>query len=189
MGQSAGETGVLNLTGYGVFNTAGTQTLNGLTGAQGVGGQMNFGSSGGRGTMSVTGGNLTIITGTLTLGNTTGTANLNETIDSTNISTINIGQKVLLGTNAYFNLTLGSGFAATASQVFTLIADSGTWTGTFTNLANGGTITDVGTGYQFQAAYGNTGMTLTVTAVPEPSAVLLVLCGLTGMGLTLRRRK
>jgi len=191
VGQSVGETGVLNFTGYGTFNTAGTQTNNGFNGAQGPGGSISLGASGGNGTISITGGNLSILTGTLNLGGaTSGTATLKETIDTTGISLINAAQIVSIGAHAYFNLSLGTGFSATNGQVFTLMSTATQISGAFANLANGGTVTV--NSYTFLATYGtnfsNDTFTLTVTAVPEPSSALFVLSGLTGMVLGLRRR-
>jgi len=160
------DTGVLNLHGYGTFATCGQMLGGTVAYTWGKGGTLNVGTSG-TGTMSITGGNLSIVVGHFNLGLTAGIGILKETIDTTGISTINVTQSVSFGNNAQFNLSLGSGFTATNGQVFTVITDTGgagNWTGTFYNLKNGGIITS--NGYVFQAAYGDTGMSLTVIGTP-----------------------
>jgi len=196
VGRYSGETGVLNLSGYGVFTT-----YNGYGGATGNVayattaynstngiGAITIGGNGGNGTLSIAGGHLTIGTGTLTLGANGGTAYLNETIDSSGISTITATAGVSLGTGSYFNLTLGSGFSATLGQTYTLISTNGAITGAFSNLADGGTYTD--NGYAFIASYGtgtsNT-FTLRVTMVaPEPQTWMMMA---TGLGMLMGGRR
>jgi len=173
VGRYAGETGVLNLSGYGVFTTYNgyggatgnvayaTTTYNSTNGI----GAITIAGNGGTGTLSIAGGHLTIGTGTLTLGANGGTAYLNETIDSSGISTITATSGINLGTGSFFNLALGSGFSATLGQTFTIFSSAnGTISGTFSNLVNGGIYTS--SGYTFTASYGTNSLTLTVTKVP-----------------------
>jgi len=182
-GGGAGETGVMNFTGYGSFSIE----------------QLACARSGGNATINVTGGNLSLnITAgsnglTLNDGNAASVCHLNYTIDSTGVSPFHTTQlSIGAGGGSYFTLTLGTGFSATVGQQFAIIIDSGTRTGTFTGLSEGGTIsTD---GYTFSASYTSTyggganDFVLTTTAVPEPQTFALMFAGL-GMLLGGRRMR
>ncbi|CAN5464238.1 hypothetical protein BH09VER1_BH09VER1_25750 [soil metagenome] len=111
---------------------------------------------------------------------------LNSTASTVDL--LNVSGAVSINSSAQISLTdLGSS-TLTQGTVFTIIAnDSGDLiTGTFGNLAQGGTVT-VGSN-TFQANYlGGTGNDLTLTVVPEPATCALI--GLGGMSLLLLRRR
>jgi fibronectin-binding autotransporter adhesin len=92
------------------------------------------------------------------------------------------------------NISLSLGFAPIGNEQFRVIDNlsSSAISGTFTNLANGGVISAVfnGTQYDFVANYsGGTGNDLVLT-VPEPTSATVLLAGLTlTAGLRRLRRK
>jgi len=195
-GTGATDSGVINLTGYGTFNVATADDA-------GHNAIIYLGSYKGIGTLNVVGGNETINTGGLDIGQigNTGTGVFNPTIDSTGISTIychnttaNHGLQIC--STSQFHLTLGSGFAATVGQVFKLVDSACPIYGSFTGLAEGATLSNVGgSGYSFTVTYtgvssysGGDAFALTTTAVPEPQTFALMFAGL-GMLMGGRRMR
>jgi autotransporter-associated beta strand protein len=107
------------------------------------------------------------------------TTNLNDELISTGV--------VALTGSSLISLTDAS--PATTSATFVLIDAQGGFSGTFSNLPDGGTIT-VGPN-TYTASYdtpdGGGGMDLTISAVPEPTSLGLLALG--GLGLMRRRRR
>jgi len=192
-----GGNGVMNMTGYGTIQVGGAWWSLCI-------GEDRLWSTGhaGTGVLNITGGNLSIQTSNMYIGGTNST--LHDTIDSTGISTIyssgtgggtNYG--VYITSGAHFNLTLGTGFSATVGQVFKIIDSACPFSGAgyFSGLPEGGTISD--SGYTFTASYlgtsivfGGEAFALTVTAVPEPQAWVMMFSGFaTLMGGRRMRRK
>ncbi len=176
---TAGNTALLSLSGYGEFK----------------GQSFRVGSAGGV-EVRVQGGNLDINFSdpnhaTRLGNNTTYTA----IIDDTGISTWNAADLRFMGTeNLNFKLELDESFTFVLNQKFTILSANNFFadgtagsinSGTFTNVAHGDII-GVG-GYKFLAEYyyGTGKDTFTLTAIPEPSSVLLMLLG--GLGLLKRR--
>jgi hypothetical protein len=83
--------------------------------------------------------------------------------------------------------SVGTNAGLFVGQTFTAI-DSTTISGQFANLGNGGTISSNGVTLQANNYTTAGDLILTVTAVPEPSAALLFVCGI-GMVLIFRRRR
>jgi len=178
MGNRSGETAFLNLSGHGEVD---------------VGGNLNMSLANGDSTFRVEGGNLDInIAGNLAVRNAgAGWARVQAVIDDTGFSTINVGGDVTFftttnPTRGRFELELGAGYTHTLNTVYTII-DANSFAAEFGNVANNDILT-VG-GNEFRANYvtGGTGEQFTITAIPEPSSVVLVL-GALATAVAMRRR-
>jgi len=180
LGSSSGETGNFNLSGFGTVNVSGT-----LRAAQ-FNGDANI---------NIVGGNLDINVNAFEMSQfAAGDTNLNVTMDSTGFSTINVAGATSFGEgDAFFNLSLGSGFSASLGETFTIVSSDsfgllqGQTVAEFTNVADGDTVTV--DGYSFLAGYDAGDFTLQTTVIPEPGTYAL----LAGMGalcsIMLRRRR
>jgi hypothetical protein len=193
--------GAISLTGdfqIGEYNRITAAMNMSGNGSLTVGGIAKMNRFAGDASLSITGGNLTINfnDGFTIMENTSnsGSATINATIDGTGFSTINVTGDVLFNniadtTNrAFFNLALGSGYVHTLDTVFTVINATGNFTGLggFGNVANNDILT-VG-GNEFRANYvTGTGTQFTLTAIPEPATVTL-LVGFLMIGLLAFRR-
>jgi|GEM_PF-3204882 len=111
--------------------------------------------------------------------------------DGSSVQNLLVGSKAAVsGTNIINVVDLSNGKTAVPAGTYTLIADAaGGLTGTF-EFANGsetGTLTVGSNTYTGTLNNTDTAETLTVSAVPEPTAVALLALG--GLGLLIRRRK
>jgi len=188
--------GTANLTGYGTIVITGSSFygVHGIT----IGyDPIWYGGNAGSGQLNITGGNLSITTNALVTNGANST--LSDTIDATGISTIYSSGtgagSVTIGSGSVFNLTLGTGFSATVGQTFKIMDSACGFTGTFSGLSEGDTISD--NGYTFAVTYtgassfsGGDAFDLTVTAVPEPQTWIMMFSGFAMlMGARRMRRK
>lgn len=187
MGHNTTDNGLLSLSEYGTIS----------------GNDFVMSSSNGTSEWRVSGGNLDIdFAGKLSISHSGfGTATLRAIIDNTGFSTINFGGNVEFGrldltaNSSRFVLELGNGYAHVPGTEF-MILDA---VGDFTRHAefgqvNGSVYTPGASftvdGYEFSAAYltgENVNSQFVVTAIPEPSSLLLL--GLIAPILVLRRRR
>lgn len=178
LGDGLGETGNLNLSGFGAIDVSGV---------------LRAARANGTANIDVTGGNLTLDFGVFEMSEFAGAeTNLNATIDSTGFSTINVAGATSFGEgDAFFNLSLGGDFSATLGETFTIVSSAGfgllqnQTVAEFTNVAAGSTL--VVDGYSFLADYDAGDFTLEVTAIPEPDTYAL-LAGLGALCLIMLRR-
>lgn len=90
-------------------------------------------------------------------------------------------------TDSLFELSLEAGFSADLEDVFEVMHYFGDLTGTFAGLSEGDVLT--ANGYEFQIGYGsgNNDM-ITLTVIPEPGAVAMLLLAAGLLGLRRRTR-
>lgn len=179
VGTRPGESGVLALTGYGSFTTAGL-----------VMSQFN-----GQSVLDVTGGNLSInIQGNMQLSPSGGgTSTLNMRIDNSGLSTIHVDGNVQFdngggGSNTLLNLSFGN-YRPVVGTVYTVIAATGIFTGdgAFSNVLNGSTLSI--DGVDLLALYDGGNFTLEVTSViPEANASVFALV-VAAIGFLVMRRR
>lgn len=178
----SGETGFFNLSGSGSVQIANQLTL----------GQFN-----GSGNMSVTGGLLDInIGGDFSIAPAgAGSSSLSVTITDTGLSTINVGGDVVLdfaGTtpgSAAFNLNVDGSFVPVAGTKFVVIDADGSFTGLggFAGIADGDVITAGGVDFTANYDTSGSGTQFTLTVIPEPGSLGLVMLG--GLAVGFRRRR
>jgi hypothetical protein len=111
--------------------------------------------------------------------------------DGGSVQNLLVGSKAAVSGTNIINLSdLSNGKTAVPTGTYTLIADAaGGLTGTFefSNGSDTGTLTVGSNTYTGTLNNSDTAETLTVSAVPEPTAVALLALG--GLGLLIRRRK
>jgi autotransporter-associated beta strand protein len=105
---------------------------------------------------------------------------------------LTIGPGATISLNSAANVALTLNFAPAINDSFTVIDNLGAGAigGTFANLANFGSISADfgGQTYTFQANYsGGDGNDLTLTVVPEPSAILALLSGMSLLAIRRQR--
>ncbi|MEY2565380.1 MAG: large repetitive protein [Verrucomicrobiota bacterium] len=196
---SAGTLLVNNTTGSGTGS--GAVTVNGsgstLGGTGIISGTVTLGNTaagailnpGQKGTAGTSGAVGTLSTGSMTMTGTnvfhidaSGTA-------STSWDKLNVTGAVTLGTTSTLEPSIASGLVFTWGSQYTIIANDGTdaISGTFSNAANGSTIT--AGGYMFTVNYaGGTGNDLVLTEVPEPATWLGGTLALIAIAVTQHRR-
>jgi len=178
LGNGSSETGNLNLSGYGTF---------------GLSGDLEVARANGTANIGIVGENLSINVGGNLEFSEFGSSEsfLNVTIDSAGFSTINVTGNTSFGLgDADFNLSLNS-FTPTVGATYTIISSTGftdlqsSGNTTFSNVADGSTISAGGT--DFVASYSSGDFVLTV--VPEPEAAGLGIALAAVALVSLRRRR
>lgn len=185
---------ILNSTGA-INMSSGVSTVNGTLGGTGLLTVANGATLQGTGTI----GNGTIVNGILNSGNSAGTLTFTSslTLGGTSITNIEIldnvgGQFDVLSGNGSNTLTVGgvlalnnTGYAAMAGDSVTIFSNWSVITGTFSSITG----TDLGGGLSWNTSNLYTTGLLTVTAVPEPTSMVLVgLVGVAGVAIRARRR-
>jgi autotransporter-associated beta strand protein len=170
-GSTLGGTGIISVS-VTLGNTAAGAVLNpgpkGTAGTAGAVGTLSTGS------LTMTGSNVFHV-------DASGTA-------ATSWDKLNVTGSLVLGTTSTLELSIASGLNFTWGSQYTLIANDGTdaISGTFSNAANGSTIT-VGA-YMFTVNYaGGTGNDLVLTEVPDPCTWIGGMLSLAAVAFTQRR--